>query len=469
MNASNEASRFPALTPVATELPVQPARTAAPDRVVFYGVFALLLFAPLAFGSVEPWSIFVLEAGAVLLLLLWIVRQSLSGEITFTTNPLFAPMLAFALCIGLQLLPGRTAYRYETISSGLLYCAYGILCFLVNQTFLRTSQVQTLTKIISGYGFLLASLALVQGLTATTRLYWMRTPRTGGWIYGPYVNHNHYAGLMELLLPVPLIFSLIRGARGPRKIMAGLAAAVMGCTIFLSGSRGGMLAFLVQIGLLSAIAGWREKNRKLTLALASFLAIALGLVLWLGGAELAKRLTSIHSEARAELSGGTRIEIDRDALHMFAAKPIAGWGLGTFPDVYPQFRSFHTNFFINQAHNDYLQLLVEMGAVGFVIMLWFLGTLFRTALRKLKNWPEETNGAVALAALLGIMGILIHSFVDFNLQIPANAAIFYVFCVIAAMDSKFGKSRRKLVRRVERMEPPAEVINAEPAEGLGFN
>ena len=67
--------------------------------------------------------------------------------------------------------------------------------------------------------------------------------------------------------------------------------------------------------------------------------------------------------------------------------------------------------------------------------------------RKLKNWTEDTNGAVALAAMLGVTGILVHSLVDFNLQIPANAALFYVLCVVAAMESRFGKTRRKLVRR----------------------
>ncbi len=425
----------------------QSARTSAPDPVVFYGVFSLLLFAPLAFGAVEPWSIFILESGAALLLAFWIFRQVTSGELSITGNPLFAPALVFAFCIVLQLATGRTAYRHETVSAGLLYCAYGILCFLAIQVLRRTSQVKALVVAFSGYGILLATFALLQGLSSTTRLYWIRTPRMGGWIYGPYVNHNHYAGLMEMLVPIPLVFSLTRGARGPQKIMAGIAAAVMASTIFLSGSRGGMLAFVMQIGVLAVIVAWRQKSRTLTFGLATFLAIGLGLVLWLGGSELAQRLATVHAETRTELSGGTRLEIDRDALRMFARKPVLGWGLGVFPDVYPQFRSFHTNFFINEAHNDYLQLLVEMGGLGFAIMLWFLWSVYRNALRKLKDWTDDTNGAVALAALIGVTGILAHSLVDFNLQIPANAALFYLLCVVAAMDSKFGKSRRKMVRR----------------------
>ena len=92
-----------------------------------------------------------------------------------------------------------------------------------------------------------------------------------------------------------------------------------------------------------------------------------------------------------------------------------------------------------------------MGGLGFATMLWFLWAVYRNAIRKLKNWPQDTNGAVALAALLGVTGILVHSFVDFNLQIPANATLFYVLCAVAAMESRFGKSRRRPVRRFDVM------------------
>jgi O-antigen ligase len=467
---NNDASRprdFPVLTAPVTDAAVLPARTSAPDPLIFYGVFGLLLFGPLAFGAVEPWSIFILEAGAALLLLLWTVRQVQSGELSVARSPVFAPLLMFALFILLQLATGRTAYRNETFSAGLLYCAYGMICFLVIQVLRRTSQVRALTVAFSAYGFLLASFALLQSLSSSSKLYWIRTPRMGGWIYGPYVNHNHYAGLMEMLVPIPLVFSLTRGARGPRKIMAGIAAALMASTIFLSGSRGGMLAFVVQVGLLAVVVVWRQKNRMVTLALATFLVIGVGLVLWLGGSELAKRLATIHADTKTELSGGTRLDIDRDALRMFTHRPILGWGLGVFPDVYPQFRSFHTNFFINEAHNDYLQLLVEMGGLGFAAMLWFLWTVYRNAISKLKNWPEDTNGAVGLAALLGVTGILVHSFVDFNLQVPANAALFYVLCAVAAMESRFGKSRRKPVRRLDVMGEisSADQFQGQPVEG----
>jgi hypothetical protein len=77
-------------------------------------------------------------------------------------------------------------------------------------------------------------------------------------------------------------------------------------------------------------------------------------------------------------------------------------------------------------------LLTETGIVGFGLKLWFLVVLYRTGLRKITNWTSSVTGSLTLACLLGVSGILVHSFVDFNLQIPANAALFYVLCSLAA-------------------------------------
>jgi O-antigen ligase len=417
------------------------------DSVLFYGVFGLLLFGPLAFGAVEPWSVLALEAGAAVLFVLWTIRQVQSSELRVVGNPLLYPMLVFAALIIAQLAFGITAYRFQTFSIGLLYCAYGLLCFLVAQCLRRTSQVKTLTVAFSSYGFGMALFALVQGISSNGKLYWVRTPAHGGWIYGPYVNHDHYAGLMEMLAPIPLVFALTRYAHGPGKTMAAVAAALMASSIFLSGSRGGMAAFAIQMAILAVLASKKQKPGRTALAAGIFLAVVVGLLAWLGGGELANRMASIQAEARAELSGGTRVAIDRDALKMFAHRPILGWGLGVFPTVYPQFRTFYTNFFVNAAHNDYLQLLVEMGALGFAIMLWFIVVVYSRAIKKLGYWPSDTNGAVTLAAVLGVTGILVHSLVDFNLQIPANAALFYVLCTVATMEPHFGTTRRTLRSR----------------------
>lgn len=428
--------------------------------VLLYGMFGLLLFGPLAFGSVEPWSIFVLEAGATLLVLLWVAKQAIDGELKIQWNPLFLPMGAFALLILVQLGWGRTAYRHDTVAGALLYCAYGMLCFLSAQALLRILHARHLAIVFSIYGAAVASFALLQGIAPNGKLYWLRTPSMGGWIYGPYVNHNHYAGLMELLVPIPLVLSVSRLASSRERLLAAAAAAVMAATIFLSGSRGGMLAVLVELLILAVLLVRQKRELRTTIALGGFLLVVISLLIWIGGGELGRRVSSISTETRTEISGGMRLTIDRDAFQMFLRKPTLGWGLGTFPVVYPQFRSFYTNFFVNQAHDDYLQLLVEMGALGFGAMIWFLIVLYRRALGKIRNWTSEVNGAAALACILGCTGILIHSALDFNLQIPANAALFYVFCSIAAAEpfTQPVRKRRPIVAHSEELLPASEVV-----------
>jgi O-antigen ligase len=449
VTSSKSQEQLDRVEPTQGPIAVRPARSYL-DTAIFSGLFGLLLFGPLAFGFVEPWSIFVLEAGTALLFALWVYRQTQRGELAVMWNPAFFPMLAFGSIIGVQLLFGFTAYRYQTVSSALLYTAYGLLCFLVVQCLRRTSQVKLLVTILCTYASAVALFALVQGISATTKLYWIRVPRSGGWIYGPYVNHNHYAGLMEMLFPIPLVTALSHQTRGWQKSVAAASAALIATTIFLSGSRGGMAAFAIEMTLVVAILLRGEKPGKATTAIGIFLVVVVGLLAWLGGGDLVDRMTSIRTEAHAELSGGTRLDIDRDGLKMFEKKPVLGWGLGTFPEVYPQFRTFYTNFFINAAHDDYLQLLVETGVLGFAVMIWMMVSVYRHGIRKLRGWPRDTNGALALAAMLGVTGILFHSLVDFNLQIPANAAIFYVLCVLAAMEPRFGQfQRRARKRRVE--------------------
>ena len=428
-------------------------------KVVLYGTFGVLLFGPIAFGAVEPWSIFVLEASSVLLVLVWSAKQGIDGEVNLQWNPLFLPMAAFGILIALQIVAHRTAYMHDTVSGALLYCAYALLCFLASQTLLRTAQARRLTLIFALYGIALAAFALLQGIAPNGKLFWIRQPRLGGWIYGSYVNHNHYAGLMELLIPVPLVLSLTHMIHRKERAAAGVAAAIMTGTVFLSGSRGGMLAIAVEFIVLAIVFFHYKKSIRIAFGVGAFAVVLVCMLAWLGGSQLTERVSSISSEARTEMSGGMRLSIDRDALRMFRQKPVLGWGLRAFPVVYPQFRSFYTNFFVNEAHNDYLQLLAEMGLLGFAVMIWFLIVLYRRALGKIGNWTSDVSGAVTLACMLGFTGILVHSLFDFNLQIPANAALFYVFCTIAAAPPLLQRARK----RQPEPSAPEEIVPASEA------
>ena len=418
------------------------------NNTLLAGAWAVLLLGPLAFGAVEPWSIFALEACAAALLAVWALRQWVRRELNVSVHPLYRPMAAFFALMLVQWALGTTAYRLVTYSHLLLYAAYGMLVFVVTQTLRRSSQFELMAKLFTAYGAIVASFAVLQGLTPNGKLYWTWALEQGGSIYGPYVNHNHYAGLMEMLLPFPLVLAATHFTHGNRKIAAAGIAALMAGSIFLSGSRGGMAAFVAQMVVLAVLMlRRREGSWKQPIMLGAFLATVIVFLVWIGGNELTQRLASIHSEAREEINGGVRLSIDRDCLRMFAKRPLLGWGLGTFPIVYPEFRSFYTTFFVNQAHNDYLQLLVETGLAGFSIAAWFLVLVFRRAAGKLKNWTETASGALTVAALLGCVGILVHSILDFNLQIPANAALFYVLCAVAAIAPLQESQRRRVLRR----------------------
>ena len=287
------------------------------EAILLHSTFGLLLFGPLAFGAVEPWSIFVLEAGSVSLVLLWLAKQWVDGEIKLHWNPLYLPMLAFGGLIAVQIVLHTSVYRHDTFSQALLYTAYAMLCFLSGQVLLRSSQARKLIVIFVIYGFIVAALALLQGIAPNGKLFWIRQPRLGGWIYGPYVNHNHYAGLMELLIPIPLVLALTRLADDKERIACGIAAAIMTATVFLSGSRGGMLAIFVELVVLSVVLFRQKKVTRIAIALAAFAIVLVSLLVWLGGKDLKGRVASISTEAHTELSGGMRLSIDRDSLRMF--------------------------------------------------------------------------------------------------------------------------------------------------------
>jgi O-antigen ligase len=448
-----------------------PATKAAQLKItstaILTGAFVILLFGPLAFGAVEPWAVFALEASSMLLLGFWVYRQWESRQANVFDHVLYRPMATFFCLALLQWLIGTTAYRLETYTHLLLYAAYGMLVFVVSQTLRRPSHFELMAKLFTAYGGALAAFAILQGLAPNGKLYWIFPLQQGGFIYGPYVNHNHYAGLMEMLTPFPLVLAATSMTGGNRKIAIAAVAALMAASVFLSGSRAGMVAIIVQVLALGVLllrkrdAGWQQP-----IMLGGFLALVIVFLVWMGGNEVTRRLVSIHSEAREEITGGVRLAIDRDCLRMFMKRPVLGWGLGTFPVVYPQFRSFYTTFFVNEAHNDYLQLLVETGLAGLGIAIWFLVLVFRQGASKLENWTETASGTLTVASLLGCVGILVHSWLDFNLQIPANAALFYVLCAIAALAPLQESQRRRVVRRQSLIVEPvaSRHVNSDTAD-----
>lgn len=384
----------------------------------------LLIFGVLAFGSVATWATSILEIGSALLFAAMVVQQIGISGVQVRWNPLYPPMAGFAAVAAIQLILNLTAYRYETLLVCLQYVAYGMLVFATTQIAgdERSSRILVLTFII--FGSAVALFAICQNLSGTLRIYWLRMPSTGASIFGPYANHNHYAGLMEMLTPLAVVLSLSSLVQGGQRVLAAFAAVLMSGSIALSLSRGGAISLVAELSLLFWIvlrvqerSSARTRMFLLVLATLAFLGLIGSPAMW---------------RHLGHLQDALRLDILRDSLRMFARKPLLGWGLGAFPTVYPGFRSFYTQFFINAAHNDYIQALVETGLAGFSCIVWFIVTLYRLGLTRFGRHEQTWRDILRAAALVGCSGILVHSFYDFNLQIPANAALFYVLCGLAA-------------------------------------
>ncbi|MGH9602334.1 MAG: O-antigen ligase family protein [Terriglobales bacterium] len=418
-------------------VPVTPTRRLR--ALIFWSVAGLLMFGPLAFGAVEAWSLFVIQLGAALLLATWAVLQVASGKVEIRPNPLFGPLLFFGALVFWQVAAGASAYPYATETEAMKYATYCGLFFLASQTG-EAEDWRRLATVLIGFGFLLAMFAIIQDLTSNGKLYWLRVPTRGGSMYGPYVNRNHYAGLMEMLTPFALVAALSRSLTPEKKTLMAFAAVIMGGSIFLSRSRGGLLALAVQLLVLGVVYFRRGSSRTVIAALLTVGIAAGGLVLWLDRSRMISRLESMP-EIGMESMEGVRLNVVRDGLKMAADRPIAGWGLGVFPVVYPQYRSFYTSKFVNQAHNDYLQALVETGVLGFALVTWGIFALFREAFRKMRLGPASLHRPI-LAAAVGCTGLLVHSLLDFNLRIPANAAVFAVLCALVSTQSHPAREKR---------------------------
>jgi len=388
---------------------------------LFVALCTVLLFGPLALGIVQDWSTALFEIGAAAVLLIWMAWQLIAHEVRIRWNPLFAPMLVFFGLVLVQVVFRRSVYLHDTLSELWLYVAYGILVFAAVQLF-RADNVLRFGKTMAVFGSVYAVFAVFQGFTSDGRIYWLIKPEAGS-VYGSYVNHNHYAGLMELLLPIVLVLAFSGLVRGGQRVLLVFAALLMAASVFLSQSRGGMFAIIVEAVFLAIFWMRQFSPRKSAVVFVGFCLVTALFLAWIAPQQVGDRITNTHDPARWL--------IHRDSIRMFVAHPLFGSGFGTFATAFPHYRVFYDGFVINHAHDDYLELLLDTGLVGFGVAVWFIIVVYREGLRNLGRAKFSPTALISAAALTGWTGLLAHSFMDFNLHIPANAAFFYVLCVVA--------------------------------------
>ena len=400
-------------------------------RLLRFGICALTVFAVAAHGGVEDWARAVFETGAGLLLVAWALWVYFTRQEQIVYSPLLPPMAALSLLVCGQWFFHATASSYATRTELLLLVSDLVLLFLAVQAFRTLQDWRGFVWFGMFFGFLISIFGILQHLTFNGKLYWFREMHYGGIPFGPYVNRNHFAGFVELILPlalVPLVLGRVRRERWP---VVGLFAVVPIGALFLSASRGGIVSFGVELAVLALLMILRRTAGKQLFAGATVLLLALVMVSWLGVGQLLQRFSSFQS---LEATAGKRASMRRDTWQIFLHHPFAGTGLGTLQIVYPPYESLYDGKIVNHTHNDYLEALAETGFLGGLCGAWFLGVLFGESLKRFRQPNNSFAGTLQLSGLVACSGFLVHSLVDFNLHIPSNALLFFLMAHLATSE-----------------------------------
>jgi O-antigen ligase len=394
-------------------------------------ICSVIVFAVLAHGAVEEWALAVVETCAAVLFLLWAARLRMDAEEGVFISPILPPMLALILLGVAQILFWGTVSPYATRIELQLLIALTLLLFLGTQAFRTSDDWRFFVWFMMSFAFVVSVFGILQHLTFNGKLYWFREMRYGGIPFGPYVNRNHFAGFAELVIPVGLVPLVLGKVRRERWFAVGLLVLFPLGALFLSASRGGIVSFVAELAVLALLLILRRTGGKHVLAGGLVLLSALMLVSWLGVRQILERFSSMQS---LEITSGKRASMRLDTFHIFLEHPWTGTGLGTLQTVFPAYETLYDGKIVNHSHNDYLEALGETGIVGAVCCAAFLGALFFFSLRRLLLQDKSFSAALHLSGLVACTGFLVHSLVDFNLHIPANALLFFLMAHLATAD-----------------------------------
>jgi O-antigen ligase len=306
-----------------------------------------------------------------------------------------------------------------------------LLLFLAAQVFQTLQDWRGFVWFGMLFGFLISIFGILQHLTFNGKLYWFREMHFGGIPFGPYANRNHFAGFVELILPLALVPLVLGKVRRERRLVVGVFAVLPIGALFLSVSRGGIVSLGVELALLALVMILRRARWKQLLAGAAVLLAAMLMVSWLGVGQLLKRFSSFQS---LEVTVGKRASMRRDTWQIFLNHPVIGTGLGTLQIVYPPYESLYDGKIVNHTHNDYLEALAETGLLGGLCCAWFLGVLLWQFIKRFRQLNNSFPTALQLCGLVACSGFLVHSLVDFNLHIPSNALLFFLMAHLATSE-----------------------------------
>lgn len=448
--------------------------------IAFLVLAGLLGFAPLLFGGVLPWTWATLLLLAFAALAILVVGAWRAGVIEVERGPVpicVAVILAVLLLQQVplprfvaRLLSPRTEAAFSevlpeyargeawqplaqdrsgaleaTLKAGLYLAAF----VAARRVARNPLHARWLLLLLLGVGAFEAFYGLVEQFAGEGRILGWEKPAgvVKNRASGTYVNPNHYAGFMAMASTVGLALALLGGAwkeeegdrRGqpevspwqrfvlaatnpgaPKRLLLGLAVLTVLAGLFGSASRGGFLALLGGALLVAGLAMLQRRGRAAALA---GIAALVALSTWLAADKLQvvlHRLATEQTDMPADLSVPSRLAFAKATLEMALDHPAVGVGAGSFEGAFPRYYSAR-GVLVDHAHCDWAQLLAELGVVGWTALLVGVALLAREVWRAAPSDEPLERRALSRAALLGVAPLLVHSLVDFNLRIPANA------------------------------------------------
>ena len=443
------------------------------NKLAFFLICATVIFTTLVYGTVHQPVIAVFYILIAAIMILWSIDGFTSGKLRYSESLLQIPLLAAAIYGFIQIIPfgdltesAAVAGIPRTISLDPFATQVSALHFLALTIFFAAALVYTdsakrlrkLVLVITIFGFVYAFYAILQAVLSPTKIYGIYESRYGV-PFGSFVNRHNFAAYMEMTLSLPLGLMFVGAIKKDKRLLYATAIALMGIALLLSGSRGGLVAFLAQIIFLIILTtkskSYGQIVLKAGLAVALVAAIIAGSIFVGGETSLSRFVETVGSE---------NVTTDRSHIWSVTLDVIRnnlpfGAGLGAFGVAYTPFDSFSGLERVEQAHNDYLQVLSDAGIVGLIIGGFFLFWLFREGLQNVKTGNTFRRGAV-VGAFAGCFAILVHSVFDFVLHTTAISVLFLVLVSIVvsggnsfADDSEEFEQKRSKKRRSASVTP----------------
>jgi O-antigen ligase len=330
-------------------------------------------------------------------------------------------------------------YPNITLSELFKLLSYIGIFFIIINKIETKRQFDYLVNTIIFFGCVISLFGIIQKYTYSGRVYWFDPPGSAGSAFGPFANRNNFSGYINMIIPLALGYFLTEMPLAKRLIY-GFLIGIMSLALFLSLSRGGLLIYIATLAFILLFSTFKDslKTKTKTLSLWAFILFSL-LIFFIEAKVARERLATLFQKETFIIFGHGYSWLD--TLKIGRDFPVFGTGLGTFGSISSMYKTSAIQNLFTYAHNDYLQLLSEVGLVGCIFVSLFFIFYFIVVF---KMWFKRHDSYVVCLVLGGIasmFAILLYSILDFNLHIPANALLFFVIMglVYRLVYSRFDK------------------------------